>query len=351
MFSLKSFSALALGLAGLVFSTAAMAASAQVTTALNVRAGPGTSFPIIGAFSARQVIEVDECLPSGWCYVTHRGLDGWVSGRYLAPVSTSSGTTPDCRFGITLGGSGPDFSIDCGPSAPTPAPAPSPTPTPTPTPTPAPISPEACFYSGINFSGSEQCYGPGIQDTLPAAFDDEISSIRLFGGAKANICTQTHLSGTCVNITVDKSTLESGINNQTSSLRVFTGAVPSPAPAPAPAPTTFSTGSINLNQTYRANLDNGGVGGSGTDIWFQAETAASKYIVPVNGAAFAIGNGSNRGYAGCAAASFTTARIPLSAAPVGTYICAKTTAGRISQFRINGITLSALQLGYTTWAD
>jgi hypothetical protein len=35
---------------------------------------------------------------------------------------------------------------------------------------------------------------------------------------------------------------------------------------------------------------------------------------------------------------------------VGTYVCAKTGAGRISQFRINGIAPSSLSIGYTTWS-
>jgi hypothetical protein len=53
-------------------------------------------------------------------------------------------------------------------------------------------------------------------------------------------------------------------------------------------------------------------------------------------------------------ASYSSARVPLSAVPVGSYICMKTNQGRTSQFRMNAITGSTvknLEIGYTTWAN
>ena len=53
-------------------------------------------------------------------------------------------------------------------------------------------------------------------------------------------------------------------------------------------------------------------------------------------------------------ASYSTARVPLSAVPVGSYICMKTNQGRTSQFRMNAITglsVKNLEIGYTTWAN
>ncbi len=115
---------------------------------------------------------------------------------------------------------------------------------------------------------------------------------------------------------------------------------------------THSTGPIELRQTYTADLDTGRVGGNGADIWFQAETANLLYITPRNGAQISVGNRSNRGYAGCAAARYTNARASLRDMPPGSYICVKTNQGRISQFRVNAISSGSpkvLSLGYTTW--
>ena len=83
-------------------------------------------------------------------------------------------------------------------------------------------------------------------------------------------------------------------------------------------------------------------------------TASERYLTPVNGARIAVGDRSNRGRNGCAVASYSTARVPLSAVPVGSYICMKTNQGRTSQFRMNAITglsVKNLEIGYTTWAN
>jgi hypothetical protein len=45
-------------------------------------------------------------------------------------------------------------------------------------------------------------------------------------------------------------------------------------------------------------------------------------------------------------------RVSLRDIPVGSYVCVKTNEGRISQFRVNGISSGSpktLSLGYTTW--
>jgi hypothetical protein len=126
-----------------------------------------------------------------------------------------------------------------------------------------------------------------------------------------------------------------------------------PTPILTP-PVTYSTGPAVVPQTYQVNFDNGNVGGAGADLWFQAVTHAEKYLTPINGASIAVGDRSNRGRDGCRVASFTTARVPLAAVPVGSYICMKTNQGRISQFRLNGITglaVKNLEMGYTTWAN
>lgn len=127
-----------------------------------------------------------------------------------------------------------------------------------------------------------------------------------------------------------------------------------PIPPPAP-PITFSTDIVVVPQTYQVNFDNGNVGGGGgADLWFQAVTSTERYLTPINGAKIAVGDRSNRGRDGCRVASYSTARVPLAAVPVGSYICMKTNQGRTSQFRMNAVTglaVKNLEMGYTTWAN
>ncbi|MFZ5669288.1 MAG: hypothetical protein ACOY4K_07325 [Pseudomonadota bacterium] len=125
------------------------------------------------------------------------------------------------------------------------------------------------------------------------------------------------------------------------------------SPTP-PTPPTYSTGLVDLPQTYLVNLDNGAIAsGAGADLWFQAATPTSMFLTPRNGARIAVGDGSNRGYHGCRVAAFSAAPVPLAAAPVGTYVCMRTNTGRIAQFRVNALSPGypkTLQLGYTTWS-
>ncbi|NOX41270.1 MAG: hypothetical protein GXP05_12380 [Alphaproteobacteria bacterium] len=126
-----------------------------------------------------------------------------------------------------------------------------------------------------------------------------------------------------------------------------------PAPTPTPiVPVTYSTGPILLKQTYTADFDHGLVSAPGADIWFQAVNPTHRYLKPLNGAKMAVGNRSNRGFSGCSAASFSGARVNINYVPVGSYVCMKTNAGRISQFRVNAVyggSFKKMRLGYTTW--
>lgn len=126
---------------------------------------------------------------------------------------------------------------------------------------------------------------------------------------------------------------------------------PIPIPMPTPTPPQHSSGLRDVPQTYVIDLDTGNVGGSG-DIWFEAVTSSELYLAPRGGAQMAVGDRSNRGFAGCSGESYSTTRTPLSAVPVGSYVCVRTNEGRISQFRVNAISAGSpktLSLGYTTW--
>lgn len=70
-------------LAALALMTgAASAATAYSSTTLNVRSGPGTGYHAVDVLRAGEQVDVRQCR-GGWCFVTHRGPDGWVSARYL----------------------------------------------------------------------------------------------------------------------------------------------------------------------------------------------------------------------------------------------------------------------------
>lgn len=115
---------------------------------------------------------------------------------------------------------------------------------------------------------------------------------------------------------------------------------------------TFSTGQIDIPQTFVADLDRGIRTQAGADIWFQAVSRDLLYLVPRNGARIGISGRRNRGYEGCRSARMAPDRISLRDVPVGTYVCVKTNEGRISEFRVNSVSGGSpktLTIGYTTW--
>lgn len=344
--------AIALGAGTLLLATgASLAVEAVAEAAVNVRTGPGTGFGIVDQLTAGEVVNITECAPSGWCFVEHSGPDGWVSASYLtAPedeeepaMEEGAGDNPDCSFGFTMGPDGPSLAINCGDAPPPPPPPPA----------DDEDEPQACFYVGGAFNGQSFCMGVGTRNALNATYNNKISSVELFGGAKVKLCDGPNLTPYCRIVNSDTAPLVPQINDKASSLVVYVGAPPAPEPEPEPepvVPVTFSTGLIELQQTYTANLDNGTTGGgAGADIWYEAVTAVQKYITPRNGALIAVGDGG--GYDSCSSTDMTNDRIPLADIPPGTYVCVKTNQNRISQFRVNGFIGTTMKLGYTTWAN
>jgi hypothetical protein len=72
-------------LTGLLLATSANAQiAATAATDLNLRAGPGVSYEIVGVIPASQGVTIDGCLnESSWCRVGYGGVSGWASGDYL----------------------------------------------------------------------------------------------------------------------------------------------------------------------------------------------------------------------------------------------------------------------------
>jgi uncharacterized protein YraI len=66
-------------------SSLAAAATATVTSSVNVRAGPGTSFPTATWLLTGTTVTVEGCLPDWrWCDVVAGRDRGWVYSRYLS---------------------------------------------------------------------------------------------------------------------------------------------------------------------------------------------------------------------------------------------------------------------------
>lgn len=58
--------------------------AATATTDLNVRAGPGPQYPVVGAISANGEATIQGCLEnSKWCQVSASGVEGWSYSDYL----------------------------------------------------------------------------------------------------------------------------------------------------------------------------------------------------------------------------------------------------------------------------
>jgi uncharacterized protein YraI len=66
---------------------AASAANATTTTAVNMRAGPSVSFPVVAPIPAGAPVQTFGCLNDGsWCDTAWVGERGWGAGAYLASI-------------------------------------------------------------------------------------------------------------------------------------------------------------------------------------------------------------------------------------------------------------------------
>lgn len=77
-----SFGIAAAILAGTIVPT--LAAQAIVSTALNVRSCASTSCRVVDVLRRGERVEVEYCRRDNWCFIRHRGPDGFVSARYLS---------------------------------------------------------------------------------------------------------------------------------------------------------------------------------------------------------------------------------------------------------------------------
>ena len=104
--------------------SAGSALASQATGSVNVRTGPGVGFQRVDTLYPGEVVAVQGC-QYGWCYINHRGPDGWVSANYLRRgVGYSNSPQPSVRFQFGFGSGGSSFGFSFGTPRPSPWPYP-----------------------------------------------------------------------------------------------------------------------------------------------------------------------------------------------------------------------------------
>lgn len=185
-----------------------IASAATATSTVNVRNAP-VNGAVVDVLRPGQQVDIDRCQSNGWCYVTKAGPDGWVSSSYLSNDDDVPAPARPSRPDVSLGFSIPGFSFQVGnggfdirPGRPG-----------------RPGRDEVCFYERPNFRGDSFCAKSGDDIARLGRWDDEISSIRIRGDARAQVCERTSFNGRCIVITRDAANLGPA-DDQISSIRV-----------------------------------------------------------------------------------------------------------------------------------
>jgi uncharacterized protein YraI len=188
---------------------ATAAAATEATTALNVRAGPGTSYSVVDVLRAGEDVSVRECRTNGWCLISHSGPDGWVSSNYLTDVGRTAPTPPvrsEPRVSVDFSVPGFSFFIGNGRDF---------------RPRPGRHTGRVCFYEDFDYRGRSFCARPGDADRrLGRGWNDTISSIRVIGDAQARVCEDFNFNGRCAVLDRSRASLGGRNNDIISSYRV-----------------------------------------------------------------------------------------------------------------------------------
>jgi hypothetical protein len=159
-----------------------------------------------GSTVINEVFEDDEVIVlecgTQRCKVKIDGPDGWVRKNRLAPIDDEGEVHENIpfQFGLTFGPSGPGISIGVGGGG------------------GSGISidagggvssgPRACIYQAPNYGGASRCFAEGTTTNLTSVgWNDVASSIRVYGGAGAQVCEDVGGGGTCFNINVNTANL------------------------------------------------------------------------------------------------------------------------------------------------
>ena len=146
----------------------------------------------------------------GWCEIRRPGPDGWVSCRYLAETGRPGRPDRTGRPDVDIEFSIPGFSFSIGdgrdrwtgrPGRPG-------------------RGGQVCFYEDVNYRGDQFCMRPGQSRSSLGNWNDEISSIRVRGGAEARVCEHNGFNGRCATIDRNVRNLGNRGNDMISSIRV-----------------------------------------------------------------------------------------------------------------------------------
>jgi hypothetical protein len=188
-----------------LFATAGVAFAAStgyIKAPANVRAGPGTGFPVIVKLPTNTKVTVEGCTPTNWCVITKGPLEGFVAKALLK--KTLGGVSP-FDIDIILG---PDFPIQIELDDEEEEEEPF-------------EEASVCFYQGPDLSGANFCVEPGdSDDDIPGSFDNNIESILIEGDAVVRVCSSTNLNGTCKLYDETQDELPSSISNKITSYSV-----------------------------------------------------------------------------------------------------------------------------------
>ena len=169
-----------------VFLPAANAAPGTVTTNVNVRSGPGTSYGVVDTVRRGEQVDVQRC-DGSWCYIAKPGPDGWVSSSYLSsggrPVNSAQ---PGVSFGFQIGGDGPTINFGVGNNQPQRPGRPGRPPV------IEPVRDEVCFFDRTSFRGDSFCLGAGDSTRDLRSWADRISSIDNPGRYEVQVCSEAN---------------------------------------------------------------------------------------------------------------------------------------------------------------
>ena len=74
--------------------------SARTTAAVNLRSGPSTSNQVLRVVAAGATVQISDTVRTGFRYVIHNGLAGWIADQYLSPSSGGETLTTTARLNL-----------------------------------------------------------------------------------------------------------------------------------------------------------------------------------------------------------------------------------------------------------
>lgn len=128
-------------------------------------------------------------------------------------------------------------------------------------------------------------------------------------------------------------------------------------PTATPSPALFSSASsMNISETFRADLDLGNISptGGGYDFEFSVSNS-SKSLSPLNGATFSVWGASAPTLNNCATATLSAGAITVNSGLVGQHLCFRTNDGRYGFMQILNLTPSdanqvqTVEFSYSTY--